>query len=98
MEKPTVVIARVKAKKGKEEVLKQALISLIDLSRSEEGCINYDLHISEDDPSQFMFHETWRDKEALAKHLSTPHLRYLISISDELIEGEMQVSMWNKIE
>ena len=98
MEKPIVVIARIKAKEGKEEELKQLLISLIEPSRKDDGCINYDLHTSDDGPGMFMFHETWRDREALAKHLSTPHLRYLISLSDDLIEGDMNVSMWNKIE
>ena len=97
MEKPIVVIARVKAKQGKEEELKQALLGLIEPSRNDDGCINYDLHISEDGPGQYMFHETWRDKEALVKHLSTPHLREFISKSEELLEGEMNVSLWNKV-
>jgi quinol monooxygenase YgiN len=45
-----------------------------------------------------MFHETWRDKEALTKHLATPHLRKFIEISDNLIEGQINISLWNKIE
>jgi quinol monooxygenase YgiN len=97
MGKPIVVIARVKAKQGKKDELKQALMSLIEPSRNDDGCINYDLHDSEDEEGQFMFHETWRDKEALAKHLSTPHLRDFISKADDLLEGEMNVSLWNKV-
>ena len=98
MEKPIVVIARLKAKAGKEEELKNELQNLIEPSRNDDGCINYDLHASEDEPGQFMFHETWRDKEALAKHLSTPHLRRFLEISDKLLEGQMNVSLWSKIE
>jgi quinol monooxygenase YgiN len=98
MKKSIVVIARVKAKSGKKEELKKELLKLIEPSRKDDGCINYDLHNSEDEPGQFMFHETWRDKEALTKHLATPHLRKFIEISDNLIEGQINISLWNKIE
>ena len=97
MEKPIVVIARVMAKAGKEKQLKQALMELIEPSRNDDGCINYDLHTSDDGPGMFMFHETWRDKEALAKHLSTPHLRNFISKAEKFVDGEMNVTLWHKV-
>ena len=43
-------------------------------TRSEEGCINYDLHQSKEDLSRFMFYENWKSQEDLDKHLQMPYL------------------------
>ncbi|NPA35806.1 MAG: antibiotic biosynthesis monooxygenase [Chlorobi bacterium] len=98
MNKPVIVTARIKAKQGKTEILKKILNNLTGPSRKEEGCINYELLISDDVSGLFMFYETWRDREALAKHLATPHIREFIGASKELIDGNMQVSLWNQLE
>ena len=42
------VIAFHRAKPGKEDDLREALLSLCDPTRAEKGCINYDLHVSAD--------------------------------------------------
>jgi len=41
------VFALVQAKPGMEETVKQELLALIGPTRSEEECINYDLHQSD---------------------------------------------------
>ncbi len=98
MEKPVTVIARLKAKPGKEEALKETLLLFLDPSRKEEGCISYELHISDHDPGLFMFHEIWADNKALAKHLSTPQLRDFITVSEDLLAEPMDVSLWYKLD
>ena len=44
------VIAVHRAKPGKEDALRQALLALCGPTREEKGCLNYDLHVSADDP------------------------------------------------
>ena len=38
------VIARIKAKPGLEDTVRQELLKLLGPTRSEKGCINYDMH------------------------------------------------------
>ena len=40
------VVARILAKEDKRELVKRELLKLIESTRAEEGCINYDLHLS----------------------------------------------------
>src|SRR2546428_10933244 len=49
------VIARLKAKPGLEDSVRQELFKLLAPTRSEKGCINYDMHQSCDDASFFSF-------------------------------------------
>ena len=62
MSKSLTVIARVRAKKGKASLLRKELRRLIAPTRAEAGCINYDLHESQDDPALFVFYENWKKR------------------------------------
>jgi quinol monooxygenase YgiN len=96
-DRKVTVYARFKAKEGKTEEVKQALSSLIAPTRREEGCISYDLHQSHDDPSQFMFYETWESKAAIDNHMQTPHIGAVVSRVDELVEQPYEISTWEKL-
>lgn len=91
------VVARVKAKAGKEEAVKKELMALIGPTRSEPGCINYDLHQAADDPGTFMFYENWKSKEDLDKHLERPHFKTWIAKAEDLLDGPSDVSLWQAI-
>jgi quinol monooxygenase YgiN len=88
------LIAKVKAKDGQTEALAAQLNSMIEPTRAEAGCVKYDLHVSADDESAFMFYEIWASKEDLDKHIETPHLQGLLSKMETLVEGGLDVSMW----
>ncbi len=60
---------------GKEEELKQHLISLAGPTREEPGAIRYDLYQSPEQKHEFMRFEVWSSAEALELHKKTPHLR-----------------------
>ncbi len=51
----TTLVAYVKAKPGKEAQLRETLLGLIGPTRKEAGCIDYHLHVADDDPRMFMF-------------------------------------------
>jgi quinol monooxygenase YgiN len=72
-----VLTAMVKAKPGQEEAVKEALLSLVEPTRKEPGCLCYHLHQSKADPTQFMFYEQWASKADLAAHGKTPHMKAL---------------------
>lgn len=48
------LVAVFKAKPGKRDVLRQALISLIDKTRAEEGSVSYHLYEDREDADRFI--------------------------------------------
>lgn len=92
------VVAEMKAKVGKEAELKKELLGLLAPTRKEEGCINYDMHQSNEDPGFFVFYENWTSKEHLDKHLKTPHLEAFFAKESELLEGNVQIHLMTKCE
>jgi quinol monooxygenase YgiN len=56
------VVARFKAMEGMDRKLKELLLTLIEPSRSDEGCIDYELHQAIDEPALFIFYETWESR------------------------------------
>jgi quinol monooxygenase YgiN len=72
--KPLTIIAKLKAKNSCEEQLGQVLRSLIEPTRAEKGCINYDLHRSHEDPGLFIFYENWEIRPLWEEHMKSPHL------------------------
>jgi quinol monooxygenase YgiN len=95
--KPVTVIAILKARPGKETVVKQALLALIPITRRESGCLNYDLHQDTEDPSKFIFHENWASKSQLDAHLARPHLQEIDAQADELFAEEPMLIFAEKI-
>ncbi len=97
MEKVTVV-AVFEAKPGMEASLKEELLTLVGLTRSEEGCINYDLHQSDENPAKFMFYENWKSKEALFDiHLEKDYIKNIKNFSEELLVRPVEITTWKKI-
>jgi len=95
--KLVTVVARMRARSGKEEELKKVLVGLIAPSRQDPGCVNYDLHQSNEHKSCFLFLENWESKELLDKHLATPHLKAFIAKIDDLLAEPPQITLWERI-
>jgi len=91
------VFARMKAKDGMEEDVRQGLLSLARQTKSEEGCIDYELHQSVDDKALFMFYENWRSKEDLDKHFEMPYLTSFLQKADQILSQPADVTLWEKI-
>jgi quinol monooxygenase YgiN len=91
------VVAEIVSKPGCEQRLREALLSLIEPTRAEEGCLQYDLHESAEKPGHFLFFENWVSRAALDRHLATPHLERLSALLPELAEGEARIDTFQKI-
>jgi quinol monooxygenase YgiN len=81
-----VVIATFRARSGQEEVLQQAFERAIPPTHQEEGCIRYALHRDLEDRRRFAMLERWSSREALERHLSSPHIEELFSIFEQTLE------------
>ena len=95
--KPLTVIAQVKAQSGKENLVRQELLSLVAPSRKDAGCLNYDLHQALDNPALFMFHENWTSKAHLDQHLQQPELQAVLARVGKLTAEPPQITLWEKI-
>lgn len=95
---PVSVFAKIKAKPGKEDAVKQALLALIQPTRLEAGCINYDLHQSNTDKADFRFYENWESEEAFDQHLKTPHIQSFLEKADDLLSEPVEITLSTRIE
>lgn len=68
------ILAQITAVPGKEALVRAELEKLVDITRSEAGCIQYDLHVDNDNPGFFAFYENWESRELWQTHMNAPHL------------------------
>ena len=96
-QKQITVVAMFLAKPDKIAPVHEALMALVELTRREQGCINYDLHQNSDDPRRFVFYENWACMDDLEKHRESAHLKTLVKQADELFAEPADVTLWEKI-
>ena len=92
------VTAKIKVKPGMEERLKQEILAVVALTRAEEGCINYDLNQSVDNPSLFMLYENWVSMEALTKHLAMPYVKALGAQEQAVVVEPPEIMVWQSVD
>ncbi len=91
------VIARIKAKTGEVQRVKEELLKLLAPTRAENGCMNFDMHQGATDQSQFLFHENWTSKAALEAHFETPHIKNWLRVAEGLLAEPLEVTLWNRV-
>ncbi len=97
MSETVTVIAHARAKPGKESEAREILLALLAPTRSESGCINYDLHQSVDDPSFFVFYENWINAEALDAHSRSEHIMRFRKMGSDVLVGPPVISKWKPL-
>ncbi len=70
------IIARLKVQDGKEEEALAALREMCDaVQKNEPGALAYAAHRLQDDQSQVVFVEHYKDGDAFKAHGDTPHMQ-----------------------
>ena len=80
------IVARILAKPEKRELVKTELLKLIDITRAEKGCINYDLHQDNENENLFLFYENWESGELWQTHMNNTHLAEYMKATDGAVE------------
>jgi len=96
-ENKVTVLAKCKAKPGMEEELRKELMALVAPTRSESGCINYDLHQSADDKALFILYENWVSRKDLDEHLAMPYLKAFLGKADEILAQPVDIALLEMI-
>lgn len=81
------VVATIIAKPEYRAEVRQALVAVVAPSRAEAGCLQYDLHVSRDDPDRLVMLERWQDDATLDRHMATPHFAALGAAIDGKVTG-----------
>lgn len=84
---PLTILAQITAVTGKEDLVRAELEKLIDITRAEAGCIQYDLHIDNDAPGFFVFYETWENRDLWQTHMNAPHLAQYMAATDGAVSS-----------
>jgi quinol monooxygenase YgiN len=91
------VVARARAKPGREADLERELRAIIGPSQKEAGCLGYVLHRSLQDPACFMTIETWASKEDVDKHMGMPYIQALFAKAAELVSGIPDINVYEPL-
>ena len=54
--------------------------------RAEDGCIQYDYHLSLEEKDVVVLLEKWSSAAALEKHLAQPHMAEIRALKDQYVE------------
>lgn len=90
------VVAEMLAKPGREADLRRELLDMVEKTRTEEGCVQYDLHVALDEPGRFVFYENWASPETLKAHSQSAHLKAFGEKAPELV-AERRVLRYTRI-
>lgn len=80
------IVANIKANADNVELVKAELLKLIEVTRAETGCINYDLHQDNENPAHFMFYENWQSRELWQMHMANQHLQDYMKATEGAVE------------
>ena len=81
------ILAQITAKPGHEGLVRTELEKLVPLTRAETGCLQYDLHQDNENPSFFVFYENWENRELWQTHMNAPHLAAYMQATDGAVDS-----------
>ncbi|KEI72145.1 putative quinol monooxygenase [Endozoicomonas elysicola] len=87
MSKPLTIVARIEARAGKIDQVNKALLKLIEPTRQEKGCIQYDLHQDNENPEVFLFYEIWESRALWQAHMNNEHLKVYMKETEGAVES-----------
>ena len=80
------IIANITANADKINLVKAELEKLIDITRAEEGYLQYDLHQDNENPAHFLFYENWESRELWQTHMANEHLAAYMAATEGAVE------------
>ncbi|MFC1233813.1 putative quinol monooxygenase [Vibrio sp. F74] len=80
------ILAKIEAKPGQSEFVKQEVLKLVEPSRQDEGCIEYRLQADNNNDGLFVMFEMWQSPEMLKKHIETEHFQAFVKNTEGKIE------------
>ena len=93
-----VLVVTVKVQPEYIEKLRPAMLENAAKSAQEETCYQFDVVVSQDDETTFMFYEVYKDEQALADHRKTAHFLNYWNLMQELGENVQRTAqLFNRL-
>lgn len=92
------VFARLHARPGRRDDVRQAMYEVQGPTRAEPGCLRYGAFHSVRDPDEFYIHSCWQDIAAFERHAELPHtVRFVESVEpllDHPFKATLSTRLW----
>ncbi len=85
------------AKVGHHEQVREALLDLVAETRKEKGCINYDLHQSQENAAEFVIYENWEKPTDLDAHANSAHIQAFRKKTSHWLERPAEIRKWSMV-
>ena len=84
---PLTIVANIRALPGQQDLVRTELEKLVEPTRQEAGCIQYDLHVDDEDPTHFLFFENWDSRDLWQAHMASAHLAAFKAATEGALAG-----------
>ena len=78
------------------DIVRPMYEELVEKTRQEELCIEYELFVDQDSPGHFIFIEQWPDRKALSIHCNSEHFTRLVPQIDQYAYQEGTAMIMDK--
>ncbi len=92
------VIAKMIAREGAADQLREVLTPMLEPTRRYKGCLRFELLQNHFNPCEFTFVEVWESRKALHTHLTAGYLQDVASKLQNILEHPPQITMHQHIE
>ncbi|EGW40621.1 antibiotic biosynthesis monooxygenase family protein [Desulfosporosinus sp. OT] len=92
------LLATLKVKPGKEAEVTEICSQLAkEVLAKEKDCLMYIPHVVKNDPTEIIFFEKYKDKEAFKTHGNSAYFQAAAQKFEDLLEGKIQVKFLDEV-
>lgn len=92
------VFVRFDAKPGQLDTLRNELLSVLESTRAEPGCIVIHLYEEKSASGTFFIHSTWKDEAAFDAHAQFPHMKRFLGLGGDLVTNPVKAVRTRQID
>jgi quinol monooxygenase YgiN len=93
-----IVLAKITSKDGMKDKIINETKTLIEATRAEKGCIEYNLYNPVDSENILLFVEKWEGKEFLESHIKQDHFLKFGSAIGDYLAKDLEISVYSSEE
>jgi quinol monooxygenase YgiN len=87
------VFARLHARSGMRDRVRQAMFEVQGPTRREAGCLAYGAFQSVRDADEFYIHSRWADMAAFERHAELPHTVRFVELVEPLLDHPFKATL-----
>ena len=91
------VFARLHARPGTQDDVRQAMFEVQGPTRQEPGCLSYGAFRSVRDPDEFYIHTHWKDMAAFERHVALPHTVRFVESVEPMLDHHFKVTLSERL-